>query len=147
MRANCCLRASIHASSHGPWPEVRSPMCTADAGGLGFHRVVHGAKTWILAVQLGRSAEGGKVSAKRRLETVGLAQQRERVRLLQRLLLFLPYSLADVPRRDRAIRADPVGLRLRHLAEDGPADLHRVLVVLLLHAPGAVVARAAFDRG
>src|SRR5437763_14969796 len=49
-------------------------------------------------------------------------------------------------RGDRAIGAYPVRLVLGHLAEHRAADLHRVLVVLLFHAPGAVVPRAALHR-
>src|SRR5882672_8188585 len=43
------------------------------------------------------------------------------------------------------IGADVVGIAARHLAEHGPADFHRVLVVLGLDAPSAVVPGAPLD--
>ena len=39
------------------------------------------------------------------------------------------------------------GFASAHLAKDRPADLHRLLEILLFHAPRAVVPGAALDRG
>src|SRR5690242_14076729 len=58
---------------------------------------------------------------KSRLARVRPAQQAERVRFLRRSGLRA-HSLADVACRDRAIRADPVGSGVRHLAEYRAAD-------------------------
>src|SRR3954471_17095536 len=71
------------------------------------------------------------------------AQQRERMRLLRPDFAGLANALLDLPRRDRAVLADPVRLSLGHRAEHGAPDLHRVGEVLLLDAPGSVVPGAA----
>src|SRR6187399_3021791 len=54
-------------------------------------------------------------------------------------------SLGDATPGDRTVGRDVVGLVLRHLAEDGAADLHRVLVELGLDPVSAVMAGAALD--
>ena len=61
--------------------------------------------------------------------------------------LAFAHPLQDMAPRDRAVRADPVGRRLAHHAEYRTPDLHRVGVILGLHAPGAIVPGAALDRG
>src|SRR3989442_3764650 len=66
---------------------------------------------------------------------------------LHGVLRFVPHALADVPRGDGAVGGYVIRLRLGHLPEHRPPDLHRVGEVLGLHAPGAVVAGAALHRG
>src|SRR5579859_5995384 len=77
-------------------------------------------------------------------ESVGQAQERERMLPLRAALAD---TLLDVTRGNRAIRRNVVWIRLRHLPEHRPADLHRVGIVLRLHAPGTVVARATLHGG
>src|SRR4051812_19303163 len=90
------------------------------------------------------------------LNTVGFSKQRERMCFFRLAFIaafpaavpaVIPNALHDMPGGDRAIRADVIRDRLGHAAEHGAADLHRVFEVLGLHAPGAVVAGAALDRG
>src|SRR6266545_6657951 len=54
-------------------------------------------------------------------------------------------ALHDRAAGDWAVGADVVRSVLRHLPEYRPADLHRRRIELALHAPGAIVARAALD--
>src|SRR5205809_169895 len=86
-----------------------------------------------------------------RLNAVSLAKQRKGMGFLgMRRGSALSYALHDMPPRDRAIGGNIVwtcAVRpFAHLPEDRAADLHRAGEELLLHAPGAVVARAALDR-
>jgi len=60
------------------------------------------------------------------------------------LRFCLAHSLQDVAAGDSAIGAHVIGPRFRHLAEHRAADLHRVLEVLRLDAPGAIVPGAPF---
>src|SRR5205823_10963483 len=94
----------------------------------------------------GTLAQPASSSANTSLDAVGLAKEGERMRLYSAFRI-LAHALHDVARRDRAVRAHVVRLDRRHLPEHRPADLHRVLVVLRLHAPRAVVAGAALDYG
>src|SRR5258708_20974707 len=55
-------------------------------------------------------------------------------------------ALLDVVAGELAVGGEVVGLEFRDLAVDGPADLDRGLVELLLHAPRARVSRASLDR-
>src|SRR5258706_13852324 len=85
-------------------------------------------------------------------DAVGLSKQRKRmgffrVAFIAAFPAVFPYPLHDMPGGDRAVRAHIVGTRFRHAAEHRAADLHRVVEVLGLHAPGAVVACAALDGG
>src|SRR5882724_3203240 len=59
--------------------------------------------------------------------------------------LGFTHALLDVTRGDGTIGADVVGIDAGHLAEHGPADFHRVRVVLGLDAPSPVVPGAALD--
>src|SRR5581483_780523 len=76
------------------------------------------------------------------LDAVGLAEERERMRLysaFRRICCLLAHALHDVARGDRAVGADIVCLDRGHLPEYRPADLHGIFEVLGFYAPGAVV--------
>src|SRR5207248_870020 len=65
-------------------------------------------------------------------DAVGLAQQRERMRL-DGAIRLLAHALHDVAGGDRAVGAHIRSLRRRHEAEHRPADFHRIVEVLGLH--------------
>src|SRR6185503_15326578 len=96
------------------------------------------------ATACAQPASKAKISDSRVLDTVGPAQQGKWMRLDG---AGFAHPLANVARRDRAVGTDVGGARFGHHAEYRAADLHRVLVVLGLHAPGAVMAGAALHRG
>src|SRR5712692_4017303 len=158
-RANWRLRASNHSSVHGPRPEVMSPMCAMNAGSWPFsssiarsRRSTSDAEYGVSPIRTkatppagGWAAQPASSSNTENLYAVSLAQERQGMRF-HCITGFLSHSLHDVPCSDRAIGADVVGRSGGHLAEHRPADLHRLVEVLGLHAPGAVVTRAALDH-
>src|SRR6266478_393565 len=75
--------------------------------------------------------------------SVGLPKQRQGMRLD---CPGLAHALLYMAGRDRAVRADVVGLVAGHLPEHGLSDLHGVFVVLGFDAPGSVVAGATLHR-
>src|SRR5467141_611407 len=75
--------------------------------------------------------------------SVGLPKQRQGMRLD---CPGLAHALLYMAGRDRAVRADVVGLVAGHLPEHGLSDLHGVFEVLGFDAPGSVVAGATLYR-
>ncbi len=56
-----------------------------------------------------------------------------------------PGALMDLQGGERAVRGDPLGLRLLDVAEERPGQLHGELEILRLHPPRAVDRRAPLD--
>src|SRR5207244_10196696 len=79
-------------------------------------------------------------------DAVRFSQKGKRMRFFGRLRL-VAHALPDVPRGDGAVGGYVIRMRLGHLPEQRPPDLHRVGELLGLYAPGAVVAGAANSRG
>src|SRR5438067_8409321 len=164
-RANWRLRAASHASLQPSLPLPMSPPCTTKSSRSRFmssirrsSRSTSDALYGVSPITPNTRPLGGMLaqlatsSASTSLNAVGLAQEGERMRLysaFRRVALpfrFFLHPLHDVARGDRAVGAHEVRLDCRHLPEHRPADLHRALVILGLHAPGAVVSRAALDH-
>src|SRR3989304_9381029 len=76
------------------------------------------------------------------LQAIGDTQQRERMLPCRPIHA---HALLDVSSRNRAVRADVVWVTRGHLLEYRTTDLHRVLVILALDAPGAVVPGTTLD--
>src|SRR5688572_13529836 len=134
-----------------------SPRCTTNESGCAFISSISRSRRSTSSALYGASpstpnasspcasgASGVAHAASQTLNAVSLAQERKRMALLDACGRFA-HALHDVARGDRAVRAYVMGIRLGHLAEHRAADLHGVLEVLGLHAPSAVVARAALD--
>src|SRR5262249_55784763 len=78
--------------------------------------------------------------------SVGAGENLDGLRgLRRRRTAKLLHSLQDVNGGERAFRGDLALARSRGLSRHGPADLQRRLEVLLAHAPGSAMARAALD--
>src|SRR6266581_3717503 len=75
----------------------------------------------------------------RSFQSVGQANQTERMYLLGTRFALRLDPLKDGAARDRAVRADVIRIVLRHLTKHRPTDLHRGLEIFSLDSPRAVV--------
>src|SRR5712691_7215149 len=66
-----------------------------------------------------------RISLSESCKSIGHSNQRQRMLFVARRAAAVAYALFDVPAGDRAVRADEIRSRLRHLAEYGPPDFHR----------------------